>query len=348
MKFEPLLDKPALAETLRRAYGYPISTLTFCPKGMVGCHYIADCADGRRYFVTLLVDSHMGRNRIARLDFTLALTHSLYERGLFPFQPALHRTRSGALKADFGGQPLVVYDYIEGDDLWNPWPPPPNLLRQLGGLTACLHRATPDIGMKVPYVEQFHLPFEETFLRGLTEVEQVTDHARPGLVELRELILPQRELLLSLLERLHGLGATAQALHAPMVLVHTDLHGGNLIRMPQGELFVVDWEGAMLAPAEHDLFIFAGENFSILLAEYLREAKNPRLYPELFAYYFHRRLLEDVAEFLVSILHEDTTADEDRYQLDLLGQDCLSGLPFLETCTDWAREQIRISSPGPG
>ena len=64
MKFEPRLDKPALVETIRDAYGYPVQKLAFVPAGFVGQHYGAACPDGKRYFVTLLDDS-----RLARLCF---------------------------------------------------------------------------------------------------------------------------------------------------------------------------------------------------------------------------------------------------------------------------------------
>ena len=37
MKFEPALDKTALMATIQQVYGFPVSTLTFVPEGMVGC-----------------------------------------------------------------------------------------------------------------------------------------------------------------------------------------------------------------------------------------------------------------------------------------------------------------------
>jgi spectinomycin phosphotransferase len=344
MKFEPALDKPALMETIQQVYGYPVSALTFVPEGMVGCHYIADSTDGKRHFVTLLTNNYLATLQTRRLDFTLALTNSLHERGLFTAQPAVCRTLDGSLKSDFQGQPLIIYEYIEGGNLGEAWPYPPKVLISLGRLTAQLHRATADIGMDVPYVEQFRLPFEDALLTSLAELDQVPDDARPGKVELRELILPQRETLLGLLARLHELGGAARTLNPPLVLVHTDMTPNNILRTPQGDLFIVDWEGVMLAPAEHDLVIFAGEGFTTLLTEYCRAAEEPPLYPELFAYYFYRRNLEDITDFIISILHENTAAEEDRFELDLLSSDCLSSWPFLEKSLGWAVEQIRAAT----
>lgn len=341
MKFEPALDKTALMETIQRVYGYPVSALTFVPEGMVGYHYAADSVDGKRTFITLLSNSYLASLQTKRLDFTLSLMSSLHERGLFTSQPEVCRTLDGRLKSVFQGQPLIIYEYIEGGNLGEDRPYPSEVLTGLGRLTAQLHCATAELGMDVPYVEQFRLPFEEPLLTSLAELEKVRDEARPGKVELREFILPQREVLLRLLSRLHDLGDTARALNPKLVLVHTDMTPNNILRTPQGELFIVDWEGVMLAPAEHDLFIFAGEGFSTLLAEYHRLAGKPLLHPELFSYYFHRRNLEDITDFIIRILHENTTAEEDRFDLDLLKSDCLSSWPFLEKSLGWAAEQIR-------
>lgn len=341
MKFEPVLDKPALMETIRQVYGYPVSALTFVPEGMVGFHYIADCNDGKRFFVTVLGNTYLATLQTNRLDFILAVTRSLYERGLFIAQPAVCRTLDGMLKANFQGQPLIIYDFIEGNNLGEAWPYPPKVLTGLGRLTAQLHGSSVDIGRDGPYFEQFHLPFEETLLASLVELEKVSDEARPGKVELREIILPRREALLHLLTRLHDLGGISRALNPPLVLVHTDMTPNNILRSPQGELFIVDWEGVMLAPAEHDLIIFAGKGFAPLLTAYYRAGGEPCLHPELFAYYFYRRNLEDITDFIISILHENTTAEEDRFELDLLISDCLSSWPFLEKSLEWAAAQIR-------
>ena len=49
-----------------------------------------------------------------------------------------------------------------------------------------------------------------------------------------------------------------------------------------------------------------------------------------FAYYFHRRNLEDLTDWVVRILDENTRPDQDRGDLDGLQHDCLDGWPDLE------------------
>jgi spectinomycin phosphotransferase len=344
MKFEPAVNKPALMETIRQAYGYPVSSLTFFPEGTVGCHYIADCEDGQRCFVTLLTGGALATTQADRLDFILKLRSSLYERGLFTAQPALHRTLDGRLKADFAGQPLTVSEFVAGGNIWDHWPPDPALGAELGQLAARLHNTTPDLGMEVPYVEQFTLPFEPTLHRCLADLEAGTRVNRPGQRTLRDLILPRRKTLLDMLAHLLELGTVARQINPPLVLVHTDMHGGNLIRTPKGNLVVVDWEGVMLAPAEFDLFMFMSDGFDSMLDEYLRVATNPYLYPELFAYYFYRRNLEDITDFLFSILYENTIDEQDQVDLGYLQHDCLDGWSSIETAAQYVRERLRSAA----
>jgi Ser/Thr protein kinase RdoA (MazF antagonist) len=346
MKFKPPVDKPALMDCIRQAYNLPITSLQFLPQGMVGCHYIAECSGREPIFITLLNDSLMASLQRQRLAFTLALMDALYERGLFTAQPALYRTTAGALSSEFQGQALVIREYIAGGNLGEAWPLPAEEMAHLGRLLAGLHSATAGLEMEVPFREQFDLPFEAVLLAGLVELEHLPQEARPGKLELREMILSRKGQLLGLLARLHELGASAAALNPPQVLVHTDMTPNNILRTPQGGLFIVDWEGVMLAPAEFDLFIFAGEGFTALLRAYLRAAGYPELHPELFAYYLYRRNLEDIAFSMNTILQENTTADEDNFELEIIHSDCISSWPFLKNSLAWAGEQIREAMNG--
>jgi thiamine kinase-like enzyme len=323
MIVEPEIDRAALQSALRAEYGLQAASLTFFPEGTVGCHYVADCADGQRAFVTLLTGGTIADQQAGRLDFILALRSRLTESGLFPAQPAVRRTLAGGLKAGFRGCPLVVSEYIDGANLWPAWPPGPGLGAELGVLAARLHAATPQLGMEVPFTERFRLPFEPLLRQCLAELAGDPRLERPGQRSLLEMILPRRDDLLQRADELLALAAQVRRLEAPFVLVHTDMHGGNLIRGPQGSLYVVDWEGAMLAPAEADLFLFAGAGLEAMLFAYRKQPGAFPLHPELFAYYLERRNLEDIAYFLHSTLHENTVDEQDDFDLRCVGE-CLN------------------------
>ena len=63
----------------------------------------------------------------------------------------------------------------------------------------------------------------------------------------------------TLLDRVDRLGAELRELPADLVLCHGDPHLGNLLLGPDGQVWLVDWDDAVLAPRERDLmFVFGG------------------------------------------------------------------------------------------
>ena len=72
----------------------------------------------------------------------------------------------------------------------------------------------------------------------------------------------KREMLLGRQETLREEARKLKEGNLPFVLCHTDIHGGNLIRDPQGKLWLIDWENVMLVPKETDLFAFCEEEYA--------------------------------------------------------------------------------------
>jgi thiamine kinase-like enzyme len=95
-------------------------------------------------------------------------------------------------------------------------------------------------------------------------------------------------------------------------------------------LVVVDWEGACLAPPEHDLFIFTDAGFEPFLQAYLRAGGRSELKPSTFVFYLYRRNLEDLADYIVRILYEENGAQVDLSYLDGV-QDLIDSWPDLAT-----------------
>ena len=88
----------------------------------------------------------------------------------------------------------------------------------------------------------------------------------------------------------------------PFVLCHTDIHGGNIIKNSNGKLFLVDWENMILAPKEADLFCFSEQEYFPAFSEQTNE--------NAILYYVIHRDLEDIWEFLNSILHNEYNKEE--------------------------------------
>ena len=332
MKFESDIDKTALLEKIRREYGTDAVRLTFVPKGEVSYCYIVDCSKNERYFLKLFDNSRLARISVSRLDFYLPLTWNLHFKGLLPNVPYPVKTRDDSFTTNFGDWLLVLSNFIDGELIGCDSPLSDDLLIKLARLVGVLHRSTSEIGIEFSHVEQFGIPFESDLINGLDALERVTERDSKGKQALRELLLPRRDDIFGYLKRLRELQKLARAVGKEKVLCHTDLHGDNLIMDTHGNLHILDWEGAMLAPPEHDLFFFAWEDrfLDVFLPNYRREFGPVNLDSSVFGFYYYRRNLEDLTDWIVRILYENTDDEQDRIDLEGIVEDCVEGWPYLE------------------
>ena len=332
MKVELDIDKAALIARVRQEYGIALEGLTFVPEGEVAHCYIAQDIHDERYFIKLLSPSRLGRISTSGLDVYLPLTWELHAQGILPHIAYPRRTLQGDFRSGFDGSVLVLYPFIEGRQVGFATPMPDAMLAQLAGLVGILHRSTSQVHVAGLRAEGFGLPFEGDLRRGLEALERVTTDDRPGRQALRELLWPRKGQVLGLLERLKGLQRSARRAGKPLVLCHTDLHGANLIEGEGRELYILDWEGVCLAPPEHDLFMFVGDDRFAdgFLPYYEREAGPAALDPCVFGFYFYRRSLEDLTDWVVRILYENTDDAQDQSDLEGIVADCISAWPDLE------------------
>ena len=184
----------------------------------------------------------------------------------------------------------MVHNYVDGRQ-----PTPAEfetdaMLSRLADATAALHRATEVLETELPR-ERFQAPFEEELTRGIDKLAAVTDGDRWGKRALRDLLLPLKDGVLQRLARLHELGGWASDLGVRPVICHTDLHYLNVLVDAEDRLHVLDWDGALLAPREHDLAFYTGDRFEFFLRRYVAACGPVHLEPDLFAFYFHRRNL---------------------------------------------------------
>lgn len=146
-----------------------------------------------------------------------------------------------------------------------------------------------------------------------------------GLVaEARALVWPQRVALLGVLERVQALGDAAGSQPRELVLCHGDLRGDNLLGDRAGRVWLVDWDGAVLAPRERDLVSFTGQGFARFLAGYQRAAdRGIEVDADLLAFFLLRRNLDDLVDWLGAVLGDDRPVEQRRADLDGVGW-CLS------------------------
>jgi hypothetical protein len=208
--------------------------------------------------------------------------------------------------------PFAVFPFLAGNS-----PPPwsPALWDELARAIAAIHRATPALADVLPPRDTFAIPLEVELLQGLEAIERIGPRDRLGLLALRELVLPRRDEILAQLARLQRLQGTVRRLSSPFVLCHTDIGGDNLLVDDQGRLSVLDWDEAVVASPEYDLYECPRQDFARFLTVYATAGGAGPLHLDHFAFALLRRYVGDMAVRLLSILEENTAAEQDEEAL---------------------------------
>jgi hypothetical protein len=177
---------------------------------------------------------------------------------------------------------------------------------------AVIHRATPALADVLPPRESFTFAIEADLRRALVEIERLRSGTRPGVRALQAAVLPRLDEIHAQIDRLNRLRQIVLQIPDPFVLCHTDLGGENLLVDDAGHIAILDWEGATLAPPEHDLqCAIEGSHLRRFVEVYRQSCSAPRLHLDHFAFYLQRRYLEDMSARLLRILEEDTTPKEE-------------------------------------
>jgi aminoglycoside phosphotransferase (APT) family kinase protein len=320
MRYEPTnINRARLIDTVRDLYGLAFDELVFVPVGIPSVCYVLRDRGEERFFLKLWPDTRAARTNTARRDTSLPLTRALYERGIYRRVPYPLATRTGTLWATCSGIPFAIFPFIAGHSEPASWPVSPEAVSDaVARILATIHRATPALADVLPARETFDIPFEADLLRGLEVLEHVGADTRSGVRALRDVVLPRRKQVLDQLARLHRLQGAVRRLDGPMVLCHADMGGDNLLVDDQGQISIVDWDDATVAPPEHDLQCAIGSSFGRFLNVYGEAGGAHPLHLDHFAFFLLRRYLHDMAVRLLRILEEHTTAEQD--------QDALAGI----------------------
>jgi spectinomycin phosphotransferase len=325
-------DKQNLLLAIQQAYGLEIIHLEFLLRGFGGDCYRVETNAGSQYF--LKIHDPVSNQTLAASSraFYLPLMHQLHTKAILPQIPHPLPTRNGDLSLKVGVNELVITNFIEGelvgfDEM------PGAIVAQVAEMVGILHNSLAQLEFEHAFIDQFEIVFEQDLLQSFAALPNLNASATPGQGLLRDLVLPRQDEIIASLHRLKELQAYAQGSTKPKVICHTDLHGGNLMIDKQGNLFILDWENALIAPPEHDLIFFAGEeNFrEVFWPQYTHQFKQAKIDCDILGFYFYRRGLEDIADFILRILRGNNSPERDQQEIEwMVG--CINGLAQIE-CT---------------
>lgn len=309
-----MLEKPDLHDEkivacLRDDYGAQAVSVEFLPLGYdanAGV-YRVEVADGDAYFL---------KAKKGGVDATsLAVPRALRDAGIAQIAAPL-LTRDGRLSADADAFALIVYPFIEGttvmesglsDDGW----------RELGAVVRRMHETRLPDDLARQLARESFVPPKIDLLRAVDAAVMARSFEAPYQREMAALWRGQRDLILTIADRAETYGRLLQSRSLPFVLCHADIHTANVLVDAEGQFFIVDWDGAMLAPKERDLMFVtaAGAGAVVAYGDRARDAffrgyGEVEIDPLAIAYYRCDWVVQDVAEFGHTILLQEDVGDE--------------------------------------
>lgn len=211
---------------------------------------------------------------------------------------------------------FLLFDYIEGEAVGKKLT---NVqIIEAADIIAHLHRYGKEIPVNTEKIkEDFSVPFcfslDHLITKNFTTLP----------AEVKAILQPCLEQLISKNNEVLSLSEKVKSRNIKMVLCHTDAHGWNLM---QGEhLYLVDWEGIKLAPAEADLTMFTKKEYwDTFIEHYYKLCPNFNLDKDILMFYILRRKIEDIWAFIEGILFDNQLEQQRERDLTLLSECCKS------------------------
>ncbi len=132
-----------------------------------------------------------------------------------------------------------------------------------------------------------------------------------------ELWRARQGVIRTLVEQTDVLGRELARSRFPHVLCHADLHTWNVLVDADQELWIVDWDEAVLAPKERDLmFVVGGIGHGLVRPDdtesFFQGYGQTAIDPRLLAYYRGAWAVQDIAAYGEQVLLAPTPGDETR------------------------------------
>lgn len=306
----PELPDTAVAAAVSHGWKLAVRKATYQAVGYGSHHWLIEDANGGRWFTS--VDRIAGpdpQHSFDRLAAALGAAATARGAGLGFVVAPIAMPDGGWLRLLPGGFALALYPYVDGRSGGFHDRLTAEEADELTGLLCSLHADSlaREVGAGGGIaVETFTIPGRRDLEQALAE--RSVSPAWSGLYgdRLRQLLGRHAGDVHRLLEHHDGLVAAAGSQVDRLVLTHGEPHPGNLIRTRAG-LALIDWDTAMLAPPERDVWLLATRTSRPAGAEYAARGGRT-LRPELLVRYELAWALADLADF-VTLLR--TAADRD-------------------------------------
>ena len=312
MRDDPGIDPTAIGACLRDHYGLTISEITFLPIGY----------DFNAFVYRVVADTDV--NYFLKLrngpvpEPSLVVPRTLTEAGVPNILSPL-RTQTGELWCDCADHGAILYPFIAGQNASRP-----GLSEDQWRTFGATLRAVHDSGLSERFRDllprdPFALP-SATVVRQMAALADQSAFTGGAAVRLADRWQTDRQRIARLLARTEELGAQLRARPWDLVLCHADIHAANILVGNDGRIWLVDWDGPLIAPREHD-FLFVVGSTIVRTVEPHEEVWFFAGYGptdvdrDALAFFRYERIIEDIGEFAKSVWLDPALSEETRDEM---------------------------------
>ena len=189
--------------------------------------------------------------------------------------------------------------------------------RALGATLAEVHATPPTPELPELVGRETFRPSRRELLPELEAALTTADPADPVAARLATSWRTHQAVIDNLFDQADRLGGELASSPAPAVLCHADLHTWNVLVDSAGHLWISDWDEAVLAPRERDLFFVVGGIGHGLVtpsttASFLDGYGEVTVDPALLAYYRWAWAVQDIAAYGEQALLSPTAGEATR------------------------------------
>lgn len=343
MKQEPSFNKERLKKHIFKEYGISIKKLSFFPVGEVSYSYIVEVEDGSKYFVKLYPPSRIVNKNASKLDSSHSIAYQLYHKENITQVTYPIKTQKGEFNSNFEDSKLVLWSFIDGKMATEKHRQSVEFLQKLGSLLGNIHNLTENLNLDSVSKFDFNLGFKKELLLSIKEATSYTNSSDKHYLKLQKLINQYKNSILESLVYLEEISSKLKERHdIRYVLCHSDPIIHNIIVDNDGELHLVDWDGAILAPFEQDIWFYLNdENFEVFFRKYTDNRNVKTIDEDIVVFLFYERILADLTDWIHRILFEEITKEQMKNDFKGLEEDIWPVLPNMKKIENQLKRNIQ-------
>ncbi|MBC8104541.1 MAG: aminoglycoside phosphotransferase family protein [Cytophagales bacterium] len=307
MRQKPNISDDALIDCLRDYYRLDVVSVRYLPIGydLNAFVYQTTTKEGLSYFVKVRIGTVPPQS--------LIVPQFLTEQGVPNVLPPL-RTTTQSLWSSFESYSVVVYPFIRGENAMvaglsdAQW-------QEFGTTLRAIHTNEFARLLKgqIP-AETFTLP-SAALVRRLTDQIKEIRVESPAAARLASFWTQHLPLIKNLLTRAETLGRQLQTWHFEYVLCHADIHAANILVSEDSRIYLIDWDGPIIAPKERDLLFVVGSKIARTVtpreeALFFQGYGAVEINIPALTYYRCERAIEDIGEFGKSVFFDTDQSEE--------------------------------------